>query len=197
MPSWNPSAQYGQRRLHFIGLPSARRMATCAVGSAPTDLHPVVSSSTRFASLSHSSLRRHSSKVGAVCVEAPVRICAGEMISDGRPYRVTSQTSREKPFVLLKSYIICLDDNFPRPFCAGPCVCRLRYYFCAFRCRTPNSNCPDKEVGGRSAFDASQTVDRRFGRHAQTAHHSGRRLVFENTILRVEGHAIRHLLRGR
>src|SRR6476620_2401240 len=51
--------------------------ATCAVGSAPTDLHPVASSSTRFASLSYCSLPRHSSKVGAVCVEAPVRICAG------------------------------------------------------------------------------------------------------------------------
>src|SRR5271166_362471 len=51
--------------------------ATCAVGSAPTDLHPVASSPTRFASLSYSSLFRHSSKVGAVCVEAPVRICAG------------------------------------------------------------------------------------------------------------------------
>jgi hypothetical protein len=51
--------------------------ATCAVGLAPTDLHPVVSSSTRFASLSHSLLPRHSSKVGAACVEAPVRICAG------------------------------------------------------------------------------------------------------------------------
>src|SRR5580693_7656854 len=50
---------------------------TCAVGSANTDLHPVDSSPTRFASLSCSSLPRHSSKVGAVCVEAPVRICAG------------------------------------------------------------------------------------------------------------------------
>ena len=34
-------------------------------------------SSTRFASLSYRSLSRHSSKVGAVCVDAPVRFCAG------------------------------------------------------------------------------------------------------------------------
>jgi hypothetical protein len=41
------------------------------------DLQAVDSSPTRFASLSYSSLPRHSSKVGAVCVEAPVRFCAG------------------------------------------------------------------------------------------------------------------------
>ena len=35
------------------------------------------SSPSRFASLSHRPLSRHSSKVGAVCVEAPVRFCAG------------------------------------------------------------------------------------------------------------------------
>jgi hypothetical protein len=41
------------------------------------DLQAVDSSPTRFASLSYRSLSRHSSKVGAVCVEAPVRFCAG------------------------------------------------------------------------------------------------------------------------
>jgi len=41
------------------------------------DLQAVDSSPTRFASLSYRSLPRHSSKVGAVCVKAPVRICAG------------------------------------------------------------------------------------------------------------------------
>src|SRR5437660_11827329 len=41
------------------------------------DLQAVDSSPTRFASLSYRSLPRHSSKVGAVCVEAPVRFCAG------------------------------------------------------------------------------------------------------------------------
>src|SRR6202047_5027384 len=41
------------------------------------DLQAVDSSPTRFASLSYSSLPRHSSKVGAVCVKAPVRFCAG------------------------------------------------------------------------------------------------------------------------
>src|SRR6202795_2742120 len=51
---------------------------TCAVGSAHTDLHPVDSSPTRFASLSCSSLPRHSSKVGAVCVEALVGIWCSE-----------------------------------------------------------------------------------------------------------------------
>jgi RNA-directed DNA polymerase len=41
------------------------------------DLHAVAASSTCSASLSYSSLSRHPSKVGAVCVEALVRICAG------------------------------------------------------------------------------------------------------------------------
>jgi hypothetical protein len=41
------------------------------------DLQAMDSSPTRSASLSYSSLPRHSSKVGAVCVEAPVRFCAG------------------------------------------------------------------------------------------------------------------------
>src|SRR6202171_19696 len=41
------------------------------------DLQAVDSSPTCFAPLSYSPLSRHSSKVGAVCVEAPVRICAG------------------------------------------------------------------------------------------------------------------------
>src|ERR1700685_4308757 len=55
------------------------------VGSAPTDLHAMASSSTRPLSLSCSALPRHSSKVGAVCVDALVRICAGA-IRDDRPY---------------------------------------------------------------------------------------------------------------
>jgi Reverse transcriptase (RNA-dependent DNA polymerase) len=52
--------------------PTTRR-----VGSVLPDLHAVDSSSTCSASLSYSPLPRHSSKVGAVCVEALVRICAG------------------------------------------------------------------------------------------------------------------------
>src|SRR5580658_10099503 len=66
--------------------------ATCAVGSALTDLHPVASSPTRFASLSYRSLPRHSSKVGAVCVEAPVRICAG-----GRSVMIVPTASVQPP----------------------------------------------------------------------------------------------------
>src|SRR6202030_4039715 len=50
---------------------------TKVVGPGHPDLQAVDSSSTRSASLSCCSLPRHSSKVGAVCVEAPVRICAG------------------------------------------------------------------------------------------------------------------------
>ena len=50
------------------------------------DPQAVDSSPTRITSLSSSSFPRHSSKVGAVCVEAPVRFCAGA-ISDDRPYR--------------------------------------------------------------------------------------------------------------
>jgi hypothetical protein len=47
------------------------------VGSCNSNLPAVDSSPTRSASLSYSALSRHSSKVGAVCVEALVRICAG------------------------------------------------------------------------------------------------------------------------
>ena len=50
---------------------------TTVVGPGNPALQAVDSSPTRFASLSYSSLPRHSSKVGAVCVEAPVRFCAG------------------------------------------------------------------------------------------------------------------------
>src|SRR6476646_10256134 len=50
---------------------------TRRVGSVPPDLHAVAASSTCSASLSYSSFSRHSSKAGAVCVKAPVRICAG------------------------------------------------------------------------------------------------------------------------
>src|SRR5215831_14625371 len=47
------------------------------VGSHDADLRAMDSRSTRFTSLSYCSLSRHSSKVGAVCVKALVRICAG------------------------------------------------------------------------------------------------------------------------
>ncbi len=86
-----PSAEAGEGRAqtkenivqsHMHPTQSGKRMSqgldgVRKVGPARTDLHPVASSPTRFASLSYSSLPRHSSKVGAVCVEAPVRICAG------------------------------------------------------------------------------------------------------------------------
>src|SRR5215831_6497217 len=51
--------------------------ATCALGSAHSNLRSLASSPTRSASLSRRTFSRHSSKVGAVCVEALVRICAG------------------------------------------------------------------------------------------------------------------------
>src|SRR6185295_10334323 len=50
---------------------------TRRVGSVPPDLHAVAARSTCSASLSYSSFSRHSSKAGAVCVKAPIRICAG------------------------------------------------------------------------------------------------------------------------
>src|SRR6478672_11603337 len=59
----------------------------CVVGSVDSGLSALDSSSPRFASLSFRTLRRYSSKVGAVCVNALVRFCAGA-ISNGRPYRV-------------------------------------------------------------------------------------------------------------
>jgi hypothetical protein len=51
-----------------------RRSRHNVVDPDQPDLPAVDSSPTRFASLSYSSFSRHSSKVGAVCVEAPVRI---------------------------------------------------------------------------------------------------------------------------
>src|SRR5438552_13592901 len=48
-----------------------------ALGSPHIDLRPLDSGTSRLASLSHATLLRHSSKVGAVCVNAHVRICAG------------------------------------------------------------------------------------------------------------------------
>src|ERR1035441_6762879 len=48
-----------------------------ALGAAVPHLVPVDSSTPRFASLSPCSLRRHSSSVRAVCVNALARICAG------------------------------------------------------------------------------------------------------------------------
>jgi hypothetical protein len=73
----------------LIWLPSARRRSQRRMSWDGTpDLQAVASSPTRFASLSCSSLPRYTSKVGAVCVEAFVRICAGAF-SDGRPYRVS------------------------------------------------------------------------------------------------------------
>src|SRR5215468_2065103 len=48
-----------------------------ALGSIKTDLQPLDSLTSRSASLSLCTLRRHSSKVGAVCVNALVRFCAG------------------------------------------------------------------------------------------------------------------------
>jgi hypothetical protein len=67
---------FGQRlrRLWWYIL---RRRSQRPMGSAPSDLPTVDSSTPRTASLSYSSFRRHSFEVGAVCVEAPVRICAG------------------------------------------------------------------------------------------------------------------------
>jgi len=50
---------------------------TRVMGSGHPDLCTMDSSSPRPASLSYGALPRHSSKVGAVCVDALVRICAG------------------------------------------------------------------------------------------------------------------------
>jgi hypothetical protein len=81
---------FGQR-LRRLWRPS--QSTTHLVGPGTPDLQAMASSPTRFASLSCSSLSRYSSKVGAVCVEALVRICAGG-VSDGRPYRVTWHRAR-------------------------------------------------------------------------------------------------------
>jgi hypothetical protein len=49
----------------------------CELGAAQPAFRPMDSSSPRFASLSYGTLRRHTSKAEAVCVEALVRFCAG------------------------------------------------------------------------------------------------------------------------
>jgi RNA-directed DNA polymerase len=64
---------FGQRLRRFTSAQSTTRV----VGSGRPCLPAADSSSPRSASLSYSSLPRYSSKVGAVCVEALVRICAG------------------------------------------------------------------------------------------------------------------------
>src|SRR5438309_764423 len=48
-----------------------------ALGSSDTDLRPMDSGTSCPASLSDATLLRESSEVGAVCVNAHVRICAG------------------------------------------------------------------------------------------------------------------------
>ena len=50
---------------------------TQVVAPSTSALPALDSSPTRSASLSYSSFPRHTSKVGAVCVDAPVRFCAG------------------------------------------------------------------------------------------------------------------------
>lgn len=62
----------------IVAAPSTPSQSTTnVVDPDHPDLQAVDSRPTRFASLSYSSFPRHSSKVGAVCVEAPVRFCAG------------------------------------------------------------------------------------------------------------------------
>jgi len=60
-----------------VAHPTASQSTQSGVGSAPADLHAMASSPTCSASLSCRALPRHPSKVGAACVDAPVRICAG------------------------------------------------------------------------------------------------------------------------
>jgi len=68
---------FGQRLRRLWWLILRRRSQRRRSWEGRPALPAVDSSSARSASLSCSSLPRHSSKVGAVCVEAPVRICAG------------------------------------------------------------------------------------------------------------------------
>jgi hypothetical protein len=69
---------FGQRLRHFVVAHSTPpQSATCAVGSGNSDLPALDPHSSRSASLSYCSFSRDSSEVGAVCVEALVRICAG------------------------------------------------------------------------------------------------------------------------
>src|SRR5262249_15536174 len=61
----------------MVAYSASPQPAARAVGLGHPHLHLLDSSTTRPASLSGRTLSRHSSKVGAVCVEALVRICAG------------------------------------------------------------------------------------------------------------------------
>src|SRR5262249_18317914 len=60
-----------------VALSASPQSTASRVGSHAFGLRPMDSSPSRFASLSSDPLSRYSSKVGAVCVEALVRICAG------------------------------------------------------------------------------------------------------------------------
>src|SRR5262245_53745879 len=74
------------------------------VGSGHLHRHSLDSSTTHSASLSGRTLSRHSSKVGAVCVEALVRICAGggqRMIVPTAPLGALKK----------KSYLGCSSDS--------------------------------------------------------------------------------------
>jgi hypothetical protein len=96
----------------IVAAPSTPSQSTTNVVEPDNpDLQAVDSSPTRFASLSCSPLPRHSSKVGAVCVEAPVRICAGgdrRWSSLPRPTDRRQSGSNPKPICAAHGY----DINF-------------------------------------------------------------------------------------
>ena len=70
---------FGQRLRQAValGTKSSQSMRHVALGSVNSDLQPLDSYRACSASLSNGTLHRHSSKVGAVCVNALVRFCAG------------------------------------------------------------------------------------------------------------------------
>jgi hypothetical protein len=59
------------------GLSPSQSAGTDAIGASLPTLAPVGSATPRSASIFRRALRRHSSRVRAVCVNALVRICAG------------------------------------------------------------------------------------------------------------------------
>src|SRR6202035_418118 len=102
----DPAAHLLAARLSIVAecFSSSQSTRPGALGASVPHLVPVDSSTPRFASLSPCSLRRHSSSVRAVCVNALARICAG---GDQR----WSSLPRQLP--------ACKAEQYPPAYCFG------------------------------------------------------------------------------
>src|SRR5262249_6868424 len=75
------------------------------MGSSPSSLEPMDSSTPCSASLSRCALCRHASKVRAVCVNALVRICAGGVEQSASLPRQLDAVSFEAPHIPVSRFL--------------------------------------------------------------------------------------------